>query len=229
MSWYFGDEGTHQYPSGAGGNLISESFIAGEENRFSFWFWHDFTTYGVDGVYVIVMRNGVPDTLDFIGSGGALDGDQEPLGIFTDWVKWDRRIEDVAPDDTLTFKFGFRSDQTDVAEGMYIDDIAFSCKVAGQSSIAEPETVTRQVELALAPNPVQSEVTISFGLARAEVSVGVYTVDGRLVARLEKPAGARAITWDLRDASGRRVAPGIYVARTEGKVEARSSKLVILR
>jgi hypothetical protein len=230
MSWYFGDEGTHRYPSNSGGKLVSQGFIAGEDNRLSFWFWHNFTTYGVDGVYVIVMANGVPDTMDFIGSGGALDGSgQAPLGIFTDWVKWDRVLEDVAPGDSLTFKFTFDSDNFDVAEGMYIDDIAFSCKTAGQSGTEEPAATKREISLSLFPNPVHNEVTISFGGSRKAVSIDIFGVDGRFVTHLEKPAGAATLNWDLRDMSGRRVAPGIYVARTEGESESQSIKLVILR
>ena len=230
VSWYFGDEGTHRYPSSSGGSLVSQDFIAGEHNRLSFWFWHDFTTYGVDGVYVVVVANAVPDTLDFIGSGGALEGgDQAPLNIITDWVKWEMVLEDVAPGDTLTFKFGFVSDNTDVAEGMYIDDMAFSCKVPVKAGIEDTVVASKQISLSLHPNPVQGDVTISFGGFRDRLSVDIYTVEGRLVTRLEKPAGATALNWDLHDRSGRRVAPGIYVARTEGRAAVRSGKLVVVK
>ncbi len=230
MSWYFGYESTHRYPSSAGGNLVSQNFVAGEDNRLSFWFWHNFTTYGVDGVYVIARLNGVPDTLDFIGSGGALEGiDPAPLNIITDWVKWEMVIEDAAPGDTLNFKFRFASDNNDVAEGMYIDDIAFGCTVPVPAGVEEPVAETSRINLSLHPNPVHGDVTISFGGVRERMAVDIFTVDGRLVARLEKPAGAATVTWDLRDRSGRKVVPGIYVARTEGRVGVRSSKLVVLR
>lgn len=230
MSWYFGNEGTHEYPSSAAGNLVSQDFIAGEENHLSFWFWHDFTTYGVDGVYVVMIVNGVPDTLDFIGSGGALDGSgQAPLNIITDWVKWDRELEGIAPDDTVSFKFGFASDNSDVAEGMYIDDIAFFCKVAVRAGTEEPAVVTKKNRLRLSPNPVQNDVTISLSGSQKASSVDIYTVEGRLVTRLEVPAGVTSLGWDLRDMSGRKVAPGIYVARTEGETGGRSAKLIVLK
>jgi len=230
MSWYFGDEGTHQYPSSSGGGLVSRDFIAGENNRFSFWFWHDFATYGVDGIYVVALVNGIPDTLDFIGSGGALEGtDPAPLNIVTDWVKWEMAIEDAAPGDTLTFKFGFASDNSGVAEGMYIDDITFVCTVPAQAGIEAPIAEPRRIDLSLHPNPVHGDVTICFGGVRERLEVEIFTVDGRLVARLEKPVGAEAVTWNLHDRSGGKVAPGIYVARTEGRTGARSSKLVVLR
>jgi hypothetical protein len=230
MSWYFGYETTHQYPSNSTGGLVSQEFMAGENNRLSFWFWHDFTTYGVDGVYVIAVLNGVPDTLDFIGSGGALEGvDSSPLNILTDWVKWDMVIEDAAPGDTLAFEFGFASDNTDVAEGMYVDDIAFCCTVPVRAGVEQPGTRVREVALSLRPNPVYREVTISFGGVRDRMTVDIFTVDGRLVAKLDKPVGDALVTWDLRDLSGRRVAPGIYMARTEGRAGVRSAKLVVLK
>jgi hypothetical protein len=230
MSWYFGNDETHEYPSSAAGNLVSRDFIAGEDNRLAFWFWHDFTTYGVDGVYVVLVVNGVPDTLDFIGSGGALDGSEAgALNIVTDWVKWDRPIENVAPGDSLYFKFGFASDNSDVAEGMYIDDIAFSCRAPAESGASGRGVAIEDHRLDLAPNPVRSQLTISFNGMRAPASVGIYSVDGRLVTRLEKAAGAVSVTWDLLDDSGTRVAPGVYVARTDARAGGRSGKLVVLR
>jgi hypothetical protein len=228
MSWYFGNDVTHTYPSNASGDLVSRDFIAGEANRLSFWFRHEFTTYGVDGVHVVMLLNGVPDTLDFIGSGGALDGlDNAPLGIVTDWVKWDRALEGVAPGDTVAFKFGFSSDNTDVAEGMYIDDIGFTCKSPVHSGVGNEDLSRGPIDLRLSPNPVRNAVTMYLGDSKA-ASITVYGIDGRLVVRLERPAGRASVAWDLKDASGRRVAPGIYVARTMGGGLSRSAKLVVL-
>jgi hypothetical protein len=226
-SWYYGNEGTHMYPSNSQGTVVSQQFLAGEENTLSFWFWYDFTTYGVDGVYVIVEAGGVPDTLDFIGSGGALE--MGALNIVSDWVKWEQDLTDVAVGDTVVVSFGFVSDGTDVAEGMYIDDISFSCKAPVLTGVEDGVTDRTALNLRLFPNPVHSEVSISFGPGREELSVDIYTVDGRLVAHLDKPAGSSFVSWDLRDRSGNRVAPGVYLARTAGKGGCPCAKLVVLR
>ena len=112
---------------------------------------------------------------------------------------------------------------------MYIDDVAFTCTMPVAAGVDDRLEESRQISLNLQPNPVAGDVTISFGEVRSRLLVDIYTVNGRLVTRLEKPAGKAVLTWDLRDRSGRRVAPGIYVARTEGRDGVRSGKLVVLR
>jgi len=228
MSWYFGSEATHLYPANANGSLISQDFIAGESNRFSFWFWYDFTTYGTDGIYVIVHRNGVPDTLDFIGSGGALgSGDAGALNIVSRWVKWERPL-DVVPGDTLRFEFAFISDDTDEAEGIYIDAIAFTCHEPVRTGIDTPE-IGDIVAFTVLPNPATSGLRIRFARSSGELKVAIYSIDGRLVSSLGSATGKTTLGWDLRDRSGRRVAPGIYLVRVAKGRYASSRKIVVMR
>jgi hypothetical protein len=231
MSWYVGNDTTHRYVSNADGNLVSQDFIAGENSRLSFWFWYDFTTYGTDGAYVIVITNGVADTLDFIGSGGAL-GEPGALNIVSGWTEWDRLLAGVAPGDTVTIEFGFISDNTDVAEGIYIDDISFSSKTPVATGIDQLPGQAADVAFKTFPNPARGSLTISFA-GRAEqaeqFAVDIYTVEGRLVRSVNKARNAHAVAWDLRDRDGRRVAPGIYLAKTRGGTYPYSGKIVVLR
>ncbi|MGD8628696.1 MAG: C25 family cysteine peptidase, partial [bacterium] len=206
-SWYFGDDMTHQYVRDADGRMRTPVFLAGEESRFSFWYWHDFPTYGVDGIYVIMIKNGVRDTLDFFGSGGAL-GDGGVLNIPADWTLWERMLPGVEPGDSVAMELGFTSDSDDNAEGIYIDDISFSCKAPVITSVGGPVEERPAIRFSAYPNPAYSCVTVAFAEARERVSLDIYSVDGRLVARLVKPAGARSVSWDLVDEGGRRVAPG---------------------
>jgi hypothetical protein len=227
-SWYFGDEITRQYVRDAGGRMRSPVFLAGEEATFSFWFWHDFPTYGVDGVYVIMIKNGVPDTLDFFGSGGAL-GDGGTLNIPADWTRWERLLPGVQPGDSVVMELGFTSDSDDNAEGIYIDDISFTCKAPVITSVDGPAVKEPAFMFNAYPNPARSSITVAFAEARERVAMDIYSVDGRLVTTLVKPAGIRAVSWDLADNAGRRVAPGIYIAEIEGKMRSRSGKIVVLR
>jgi len=80
----------------------------------------DITTYGSDGLYVLVGYDGDWDTLDYIGSGGALDS---ILNFGVDWVPVRYDLNMYEAGDTLQVKFIFVSDGADVAEGVYIDDI----------------------------------------------------------------------------------------------------------
>jgi hypothetical protein len=227
-SWYFGYESTHQYPSNADGNVVSQDFIAGEDNRLSFWFWYDFTTYGTDGAYVIVTTNGVADTVDFIGSGGAL-GNPGALNIVSGWSEWDYMLGGVEPGDTVTIEFGFISDDFDVAEGIYIDDISLRCRTPVVTGIDEVPDPAGDVAFRVYPNPARGALTISFAGRTEQFAVDIYTVEGRLVNSIVKARGAGSVSWDLLDHDGRRVAPGIYLAKTRSNTYPYSGKIVVLR
>ena len=77
-------------------------------------------------------------------------------------------------------------------------------------------------ELALgrpAPNPAGGSASVRLALPHgAHVALVIHDLFGREVRHLlagAVPAGERAVTWDLRDASGARVADGIYFIRLE--------------
>ncbi len=85
----------------------------------------------------------------------------------------------------------------------------------------------------LGPNPSSGDVSFSIVLAEeGRVKLAVYTVSGRMVKVLMEgnhPRGETAVTWDGRNAEGRRVAQGIYIYRfTAGDFERRG-RLVHLR
>lgn len=67
------------------------------------------------------------------------------------------------------------------------------------------------------PNPARSMASIAFELDRpGNLKIEVFDVAGRSVRILGGetwPAGRNAMSWDLRDRSGIRVRPGIYLAR----------------
>ncbi len=226
LSWYFGIDSTHTYPANANASLRSQKLIAGEHSMLSFWFWYDFTTYGTDGIYVVVYRNGVPDTLDFIGSGGALGTDVGALNIYSHWVKWERLLDDFEPGDTLEIEFGFISDDSDQAEGIYIDDVAFASREPVRTGVKEPQS---QVALTIFPSPAATSLTIGFGEGAGSDRVDIYSVDGRLVRSIKKTEGQKKLLWDLTDSRGRRVAPGIYLVRAGAQGYAFSGKIVVLR
>lgn len=75
------------------------------------------------------------------------------------------------------------------------------------------------------PNPFNPQTMIKFDLPEAgPVSLSVFDVAGRLVRTLVNdtmPQGSHEAIWDGRDASGREVGSGSYLARLEfgGKVE----------
>lgn len=86
------------------------------------------------------------------------------------------------------------------------------------SSVEEGHQI---VGLTIAPNPANDYVAIT--AAGMQLSVRILDISGRTVASLN---GDGLIRWELQDSSGRRVAPGLYIAVVEEG--ARSDVIKIL-
>jgi hypothetical protein len=74
-----------------------------------------------------------------------------------------------------------------------------------------------ELRLGVAPNPVRRAAAFAFELpAAGRASVQLYDVTGRRIVTLANgtfEAGAHDVLWDLRDAAGVRVRPGVFLAR----------------
>ncbi len=86
------------------------------------------------------------------------------------------------------------------------------------------------------PNPARDQVSFNLGLARTDAgtmaTVHVFDVAGRKVRSLldgRSAAGVSGLTWDLRDAQGRRVPAGIYWVRAESGRFTAIERLVVAR
>jgi hypothetical protein len=83
------------------------------------------------------------------------------------------------------------------------------------------------------PNPFSPETSIRFALPqRSEVKLAVYDVQGRTVRQLAagpRNAGRYDVTWNGRDAQGRRVAAGIYFYRLTAGEETLTRKMTVLQ
>ncbi|MDI6839590.1 MAG: C25 family cysteine peptidase [bacterium] len=117
-SWWCGDDGSQGYHNNMNAWLLSPKFVVGHDSWLSFWYRFDVAIYGVDGIYVEVGDGNNWDTLDFIGSGGALDS----IYMGNDWVIGAYPLNYPVGSE-LRVRFSFISDKEDVGEGFYIDDI----------------------------------------------------------------------------------------------------------
>jgi glucose/arabinose dehydrogenase len=83
-----------------------------------------------------------------------------------------------------------------------------------------------------APNPARHGTTFALALPRAgTVSFAVLDAAGRIVWRApgaEHAAGRVTLAWDGRDASGARVAPGLYFARVTAGGETFTRRVIAL-
>ena len=83
--------------------------------------------------------------------------------------------------------------------------------------------------LLIHPNPFAGETRIRYASPRP-ASLAVYDVGGRLVRRLAGEAHEGEITWDGRDATGRRSASGVYFVRlTQDEGTVASRRVVLLK
>jgi hypothetical protein len=71
-AWYCGDEGARHYNSSMDAWLTTVPFTVTQGCSLRFWRWFATPNYGVDGIRVVVMHGATEDTVDFIGTGGAL-------------------------------------------------------------------------------------------------------------------------------------------------------------
>ena len=121
------------------------------------------------------------------------------------------------------------------------DSIIFPCYNPGagpapKSVVARPVIPERTALLANYPNPFNPETWIPYQLAEpAEVTLSIYSVDGKLVRTLvlgHQAAGvyrsrSRAAHWDGRNELGERVASGVYFyTLTAGDFSATGKMLI---
>jgi glucose/arabinose dehydrogenase len=86
------------------------------------------------------------------------------------------------------------------------------------------------LRLVVAPNPATRSARMIFGAGEAPrhaARVHVFDAAGRRVADLGTFAAGVVPDWNLEDAAGRRVAPGLYFVRVESGGRVASARLVV--
>jgi hypothetical protein len=232
-SWYCGSQATWEYQNDMDCHLDSPEFVVGPASELSFWCWYELPIYREDGFYVEILRDGsAVDTLDFIGSGGAL-GELGSIG--NDWLEY-RYAIDGQTGDIVQARFRFVSDDSDVEEGVYIDDVSVTC-AAVPSGAGVPDGGLEEVApIALHqnhPNPFTPSTTIAFTLRRpGHVTLSVYNIQGRRIRTLldeEMFEGEHAVDWDGTDELGVDVAASVYMYRLAYQEYEETRKMILVR
>jgi len=83
------------------------------------------------------------------------------------------------------------------------------------------------------PSPSREAVTFEYALpAEGSAALAIYDVSGRMVRTLvdrgRETVGLHRVTWDGRDASGRRATPGVYRARLHVSGRTLERRLVLI-
>lgn len=102
--------------------------------------------------------------------------------------------------------------------------------VSNPADVAEQGGL-RRLSLRAAPNPVRRDTQILLNLdAEQDLTLRIHDLSGRVVRTLvtgSLPAGQHFYGWDGRDARGRMVSGGIYLARLQAENGTRAWKLVL--
>ena len=96
--------------------------------------------------------------------------------------------------------------------------------------ITTPTRDTRSLAPGLAafPNPACSRIGFGIGGSADRADLKIYTADGRVLREFVVPRSPCLLGWDLRDARGRRAAPGIYFARLTSDGTSACLRVVVL-
>jgi hypothetical protein len=98
----------------------------------------------------------------------------------------------------------------------------------GIANLPVPTVLTLQQNV---PNPFTGETNLRIGLpTKSDITVEVYDVAGRLVARKTLPAmdaGWQSVAFDGRDDRGRLLASGVYFSKVTAAGATRTQKMVI--
>ncbi|MFO7675256.1 MAG: C25 family cysteine peptidase [bacterium] len=218
-SWYCGDAGSRRYVNGMNAWLRTLPFAAARDCSLHFWRWFSVPNYGVDGIYVIVRRATASETLDFIGTGGALGGGLD--GIESDWFEERYELGFVAAGETIEVEIAFKSDNDgDVGEGFYIDDVRVTGGEAPVTFVSGGDCRPVLMSAAARPSLFRDRVRLSIAAVPGRRAQGrVYDAGGRLRRSFSVRAegGRVGWTWDGRDDGGRAVAPGAYFVRVQSE------------
>ena len=248
-SWKFGDAGDADYQDSACGALESAPVTLHTHSYLRFRHWMEaevsgsYPGYCYDGGIVEMSVDGGPWEQIFPVEGypflirnsdgsSPFPADTEAFSGSVDWEPVVFEITDYSGD--ARFRFVFGSDDSQTAEGWYIDEVEFfgSDTLWSETDEAVPLPLRPSMETGR-PNPTRSDTRIRFQVPnRSEVILRIFDINGRRVRTLVSgvvPAGTHTVAWDGRDSAGNATAAGLYFCRFETAGTLQTNRLVILR
>ncbi|MCI0515872.1 C25 family cysteine peptidase [candidate division KSB1 bacterium] len=242
-SWYCGSLNTRTYPALLNAEILSPVFYLAPNSQLSFWAWYDVALYSAggyqgDGLIVEIKVDNHWQQLDFIGTGGALEG--RLMG--NDWLKYDYDLSEYTPGSQIQLRFCFVSDSDpEPFEGVYLDDVLVGLKPARTESPTDTtpggDGKYLPSEYALFqnfPNPFNPATHIGYTLSQntATVTLTIWNTLGQTVRQFtydSQPAGQYFIQWDGKDAAGQLLGSGIYFYQLRTTDFVQTRKMIRLR
>ncbi|MCK4410559.1 MAG: immune inhibitor A, partial [Candidatus Eisenbacteria sp.] len=246
-SWKFGGAGSINYSDSCDGALFMKPVCLGTEGSMTFWHRMDAeqesSTSAWDCGLVQICTDGGSAWSVLYPDGGYShaknwnDANPLPEGMpcWSGTFAWRQETFDLTSyeNQQIQIRFRFASDASVTEEGWYIDDINLT-STSAQTSVPEGEDVPRTFALRQnVPNPFNPVTVIQYQLpSEAHVTIDVFNIAGKLVATLvdeEQDAGVKAVTWDGTNATGEKVASGIYMYRMQAGDHASRKMMVLLK
>jgi len=164
------------YENGMDAKIISPKIFIQDSASLSFYLYSAFPNYGVDGLYVEIQHMPKIDTLDFIGSGGALKD------FSNNWVKYTYSLKNYQ--DTVQLVFEFISDNTDTSKGVYIDDIMINTPEVTYKEVSA--FMPQNFNISFMRNPITSKDYIEISTVKqGDLIMEIFDIVGRLRDKIE--------------------------------------------
>ncbi len=203
------------YANNAHDTLMTPWIKTGYSPVLSFYMWYDAATYGTDGVHIYYNVNNAWRELDYLGSGGALMDKSFIVG----WSEYRYLLEGLGYGDSTRIMFVLITDDSDTAEGFYIDDIS----VNSVSYSSKEENPHYGFYVAMPSIINTRSLSFEYKLKKAP-SIFVFDVNGRkLLSRKLKSKKGRA-NIDLGE-----IMPGLYFVIVSQNNEKIVKKVVVER
>ena len=223
-SWFCGS--SEGYGENMDCGLSSPQLVLAPDAELSFWGSFDAAIYGTDGLYVLVHDLGASqtDTLDFIGSGGALGGSAKGQG--TGWAQWSYDLGGYEAGTEVVLEFRFISDSDpENGTGFHVDDITILGAYQGSMGVSGATTSTSPLGNPH-PNPTPGTFSVPVRLAASTSwTLNLYDISGRLVA---SSRGSGTVTQQF-SANEQDLSPGVYLVRLGSQGRAWTERVVVLR
>ncbi len=220
-AFYCGIESSHQYINSMEAVLRTKALTIFPPCTLSFYHYYEYPNYGNDGLFVIIEHDFTMDTLDYIGSGGALDS---TYNIGNSWLVDKYDLSYINTCDPIRLYFVFTSDNDDHAEGMYIDDIRVTGSSPPSSGIPTEERCALQLSSSIIYCPGWAFITLD---EPTNISLKLYDRTGRLIKKLIDNELYQRGTHPVKIL--RNLPSGIYFLNLSGNNLRETRKIVIFR
>lgn len=217
-----------------------------DDGIISFQYRYKMPMYGKDGVYFILQKESILDTLLFLGAGGALPKDlrDNPLVyIESDWIQYNLDIAENSSIDMLAgdvynliLRFVYSEEIADFTQyglmneiGIFIDNFTI-----GEKWLDFEQPFEDEVSINLYPNPLSDFHWLAIDIridTPQPVDIEIYNIKGEKIESLyfnDFLQGKNILYWDKKDKYGRNVASGIYLLKIKVANREYYRKIVLL-